>query len=146
MTPRFMQPSMAAIKQAVADNYGVTVMDLDSHRRSADAVRPRHAAMWLIRKLTTRSLPEIGQAFGGRDHTTVHNALRSVESRLVYPEEYERMKELMSSIEAGAGEAKEFAEDRAGWALRELDQLAAEVEGVQQRLRRIQLALREAAE
>ena len=53
--------------------------DLLSPRRARDIVRPRQIAMYLCKQLTTRSLPEIGRKFGGRDHTTVIHAVRQID-------------------------------------------------------------------
>jgi len=49
-----------------------------SQKRTRDIARPRQVAMWLARELTPHSLPEIGDAFGGRDHTTVMHACRTI--------------------------------------------------------------------
>jgi chromosomal replication initiator protein len=62
------------IQKTVADYYKVRVADLLSKRRSRSIARPRQVAMALAKELTTHSLPEIGDAFGGRDHTTVLHA------------------------------------------------------------------------
>lgn len=63
--------SIAQIIEAVARHFGVRPIDIVSARRTKDVVRPRQVAMYLARELTTRSLPEIGLRFGGRDHTTI---------------------------------------------------------------------------
>lgn len=68
------------IQNVVADHYGVTRLDILSHRRTWDVVRPRQVAMYLAKMLTTRSLPEIGRRFGDRDHTTVLHAVRKFEA------------------------------------------------------------------
>jgi Bacterial dnaA protein helix-turn-helix len=60
--------------------YGVSRVDLLSARRTANVVRPRQVAMYLAKTLTLRSLPEIGQKFGNRDHTTVLHAVRKIEA------------------------------------------------------------------
>jgi chromosomal replication initiator protein len=76
------------IQKTVADYYKVRVADLLSKRRSRSVARPRQVAMALAKELTSHSLPEIGDAFGGRDHTTVMHAckrikeLRGVEQRM----------------------------------------------------------------
>jgi chromosomal replication initiator protein len=76
------------IQKTVADYYKVRVADLLSKRRSRSVARPRQVAMALAKELTTHSLPEIGDAFGGRDHTTVMHAckrikdLRDIEQRM----------------------------------------------------------------
>ena len=66
------------IQKTVAEYYKIRVADLLSKRRSRSITRPRQVAMSLAKELTTHSLPEIGDAFGGRDHTTVLHACRKV--------------------------------------------------------------------
>ena len=76
------------IQKTVADYYKVRMADLLSKRRNRSVARPRQVAMALAKELTTHSLPEIGDAFGGRDHTTVLHAckrikeLRGIEQRM----------------------------------------------------------------
>jgi hypothetical protein len=64
-------PEVRDIQQAVCLHYGVSLTDLLSERRMASIVRPRQVAVYLARELTLLSLPQIGQRFGGRDHTTM---------------------------------------------------------------------------
>ena len=66
------------IKKSVADYYKIRVTDLTSKTRKQNITRPRQIAMCLARELTSHSLPEIGDAFGGRDHTTVINACKRI--------------------------------------------------------------------
>ncbi len=66
------------IQRVVADYYKVKVSDLHSKRRNRSIARPRQVAMAVAKELTNHSLPEIGDAFGGRDHTTVLHACRKV--------------------------------------------------------------------
>lgn len=66
------------IQRVVADYYKVKLSDLHSKRRSRSIARPRQVAMAVAKELTNHSLPEIGDAFGGRDHTTVLHACRKV--------------------------------------------------------------------
>ncbi|HET6726276.1 MAG TPA: chromosomal replication initiator protein DnaA, partial [Gammaproteobacteria bacterium] len=66
------------IQKVVADYYKIRVADLLSKKRSRSITRPRQVAMSLAKELTSHSLPEIGDAFGGRDHTTVLHARRKV--------------------------------------------------------------------
>jgi chromosomal replication initiator protein len=66
------------IQKTVADYYKIRVADLISKRRSRSVARPRQVAMSIAKELTNRSLPEIGDAFGGRDHTTVLHACRKI--------------------------------------------------------------------
>jgi chromosomal replication initiator protein len=68
------------IQKATAEHYALKQADLISERRNRAIARPRQAAMWLAKQLTTRSLPDIGRRFGGRDHTTVLHAVRRIEA------------------------------------------------------------------
>lgn len=68
------------IMHVVAERYGVSIDDIKSDRRNNNIVRPRQVAMYLSRKLTPRSFPEIGRRFGGRDHSTVWHALNKIET------------------------------------------------------------------
>ncbi len=70
--------SMENIQKTVAEYYKIRVSDLLSKRRSRSITRPRQLAMALAKELTNHSLPEIGDSFGGRDHTTVLHACRKV--------------------------------------------------------------------
>ena len=66
------------IQKKVAEHFNVKMSDMHSARRSRTIARPRQIAMFLAKNLTTRSLPEIGRKFGGRDHTTVIHAIKKV--------------------------------------------------------------------
>ncbi|WP_143790286.1 chromosomal replication initiator protein DnaA, partial [Oenococcus oeni] len=66
------------IQKTVADDYNVSINDLIGKKRNSDIVLPRQVAMYLIRTLTDTSLPKIGQAFGGRDHTTVMHGTEKI--------------------------------------------------------------------
>ena len=68
------------IQRTVAEYYKIKFSDLLSKRRSRSVARPRQVAMYLTKQLTTKSLPEIGEAFGGRDHTTVLHACRTIKT------------------------------------------------------------------
>ena len=70
------------IQRRVAEHYNLRLADMHSARRARAVARPRQVAMYLAKALTTRSLPEIGRKFGGRDHTTVIHAVRRVEELL----------------------------------------------------------------
>ena len=72
------QVSIVNIQQTVAEYYKIKSGDLLSKRRSRSVARPRQVAMCLAKELTNHSLPEIGDAFGGRDHTTVLHACRKI--------------------------------------------------------------------
>ena len=67
------------IQQKVAEHYSLKSCELNSERRSQDIARPRQIAMYLAKRLTNRSMPEIGRKFGGRDHTTVMHAVKRVQ-------------------------------------------------------------------
>ena len=67
------------IQKATADHFGLKQADLLCERRTRAVARPRQAAMWICKQLTTRSLPDIGRRFGGRDHTTVIHAVRRID-------------------------------------------------------------------
>jgi chromosomal replication initiator protein len=70
--------SVESIQKTVADYYKIKVSDMYSKRRPANIARPRQIAMYLAKELTQKSLPEIGDLFGGRDHTTVLHAVRKI--------------------------------------------------------------------
>jgi len=72
------QISVENIQKAVADFYSIKVADMYSKKRPANIARPRQIAMFMAKELTQKSLPEIGELFGGRDHTTVLHAVRKV--------------------------------------------------------------------
>tara|TARA_A100000164_G_scaffold375441_1_gene410481 strand:+ start:121 stop:1425 length:1305 start_codon:yes stop_codon:yes gene_type:complete len=73
------QVSIENIQKTVADYYKVRVGELNSKRRTRSIARPRQLAMAISKEITTHSLPEIGDSFGGRDHTTVLHACRKIE-------------------------------------------------------------------
>ncbi len=66
------------IQKTVADFYKIKIADMYSKRRPASIAKPRQVAMYLAKELTQKSLPEIGELFGGRDHTTVLHAVRKI--------------------------------------------------------------------
>jgi chromosomal replication initiator protein len=71
--------SIEEIQKRVAEHFNIRLADMHSARRSRAVARPRQVAMYLAKQLTSRSLPEIGRKFGGRDHTTVMHAVKKVE-------------------------------------------------------------------
>ncbi len=94
--------SVEAIQAAVAAHFGITVDQLTSSSRRATINWARQVAMSLVRDLTDESLPSIGRAFGGRNHATVHNALRRVSDRLADDAEaVEIMRQLRRRLAAG---------------------------------------------
>ncbi|MBO0332713.1 chromosomal replication initiator protein DnaA [Sneathiella sp. CAU 1612] len=67
------------IQKKVAEHFNIRMSDMHSARRARAVARPRQVAMYLAKHLTSRSLPEIGRKFGGRDHTTVMHALKKID-------------------------------------------------------------------
>ncbi|MEE3197564.1 MAG: chromosomal replication initiator protein DnaA, partial [Pseudomonadota bacterium] len=88
------------IQKTVAEYFKIRVADLLAKRRSRSITRPRQIAMALAKELTTHSLPEIGDAFGGRDHTTVLHACRRVkflgETEVRVAEDYANLLRVLS--------------------------------------------------
>ncbi|MCS6763268.1 MAG: chromosomal replication initiator protein DnaA [Candidatus Protistobacter heckmanni] len=78
LTLQNRQISVENIQKTVADFYNIKVADMYSKKRPANIARPRQIAMYLAKELTQKSLPEIGELFGGRDHTTVLHGVRKI--------------------------------------------------------------------
>jgi len=93
--------TLESIQKTVAEYFKVRVSDLLSKKRTRSIARPRQVAMALAKELTSHSLPEIGDAFGGRDHTTVLHATRKVaelrESDNRIEEDYRNLLRTLSS-------------------------------------------------
>ena len=89
------------IQKVVVDYYKIRMSDLHSKKRNRSIARPRQVAMALAKELTNHSLPEIGNAFGGRDHTTVLHACRKIEelkeSTREINEDYNNLLRLLSN-------------------------------------------------
>lgn len=79
--------TVSDIQKLVSEHYKVSIADITSSRRARNIARPRQIAMYLSKKLTTKSLIEIGQKFGGKDHTTVMHAVRKVEDLITGDQE-----------------------------------------------------------
>jgi len=77
--PKQGNVSIEMIQRVVADDYHLTPNDLKGKKKSAGIVKPRHIAIYLCREITEYSLTEIGQAFGGRDHTTILHSCKMIE-------------------------------------------------------------------
>jgi chromosomal replication initiator protein len=94
------QISIGNIQRTVAEYYNIKIGDLLSKRRNRTIARPRQMAMALAKELTNHSLPEIGDAFGGRDHTTVLHACRKIaelrESSMDLAEDHKNLSRLLS--------------------------------------------------
>ena len=96
------QISMSNIQRTVAEYYKIKNSDMLSKRRNRNIARPRQMAMYLAKQLTNHSLPEIGEAFGGRDHTTVLHACRRIkklmeEGAADLEEDHRNLSRLLSS-------------------------------------------------
>ena len=95
------QVSLENIQRMVAEYYKIKLSDLLSKRRSRSVARPRQLAMALAKELTSHSLPEIGEAFGGRDHTTVLHACKKIkelrESNADIREDHKNLYRLLST-------------------------------------------------
>jgi chromosomal replication initiator protein len=95
------QISVENIQKTVADFYKIKVADMYSKKRPASIARPRQIAMFLAKDMTKKSLPEIGELFGGRDHTTVLHAVRKItDERLRNPELNQQLHVLEQSLKA----------------------------------------------
>ena len=90
--------SVDMVQKEVAAYYNVTLADLKTKKRNKNVVLPRQVAMYLSRKLTTHSLPEIGAAFGGKDHTTVLHAYKKVEKDFMTNVEVKKSIDHLNSI------------------------------------------------
>jgi chromosomal replication initiator protein len=89
-TPGAIRVRIEDILQLIGRHYSVSRSDLLSPRRARSIVRPRQIGMYLAKKLASRSLPEIGKRFGGRDHSTVLHAVRKIEELLKADEKLAR--------------------------------------------------------
>jgi hypothetical protein len=76
------KPTIKEIQKCISKHFNIPMNELLSSRRLAKIVRPRQIGFYLARKLTTRSLPEIGRKFGGKDHSTILHACRKIEERM----------------------------------------------------------------
>jgi chromosomal replication initiator protein len=90
--------SIDDIQKQVANHYNIKVSDMFSARRSRVVARPRQVAMYLAKKFTTKSLPEIGRKFGGKDHTTVMHAVKRVDELMTTDAEFAKDVELLSKM------------------------------------------------
>ncbi len=91
------------IQKKVADYYAIPPKEMKSSRRSRNIAFPRQVAMFLSKELTRKSLPEIGEAFGGRDHTTILYACRKIEEKRASDSEFnEEIERLIRSIQPEA--------------------------------------------
>lgn len=112
-------PTIESIKQVAAARFGVPVREMTSRRQAQKATLARMAAMAMAKRLTDRSLVEIGRQFGGRDHTTVINAVRRIEAAAAGD------MRLMADLEAIAAEVERGAPKRTRQELEALARLLA---------------------
>lgn len=80
--PSVIVPMVSEIRDEVCDYFGVSIIDILSDRRSRVIARPRQIIMYLAKEMTFRSLPEIGKAIGGRDHTTIMHGISRIKDLL----------------------------------------------------------------
>ena len=92
------------ILHATAMYYGLTVADLKGPARHASVTRARHVAMWVSRKVTAESFPELGMTFGSRDHTTVIAAVRKIDEQT---SEDAELRDDLATIEKAVREAQD---------------------------------------
>jgi chromosomal replication initiator protein len=78
--------------------FNIALPDLKTKKRNKNVVLPRQIAMYLARKLTTHSLPEIGAAFGGKDHTTVLHAYKKIEKAVMVDQEIKKHIDNLNTI------------------------------------------------
>ena len=83
-------PTIPSIQKAVADFYGVRVDDLRSRGRNKSIVLPRQVAMYLCREIVKASLPDIGEGFGGKDHSTVIHSCQKVKQKMAGEEAFRK--------------------------------------------------------
>ncbi|EQD73985.1 chromosomal replication initiator protein DnaA, partial [mine drainage metagenome] len=92
------QISIENIQKTVADYYKIKVSDMFSKKRTRNLARPRQMAMALAKEITSLSLPDIGESFGGRDHTTVLHACRKIQELCGSDQTTQRDFEALNSI------------------------------------------------
>jgi chromosomal replication initiator protein len=103
LTPRARPASLAEIQERTAQAFGLSVEALVSSSRAGAVAWPRQVAMYLARELTDQTLPAIGRAFGGRNHTTVIHACRRTAERIAGdPEAYEAVRRLTETLRTSA--------------------------------------------
>jgi len=101
ITERDRTMSLEQIIKLVSDNFNIKVSDIKSKRRTRNLVEPRQIAMYICHRVAGASLPEVGKAFGGKDHTTVLHACRQVDGRRKNDIKYDTM--LDSLVKAAKG-------------------------------------------
>lgn len=100
-------PTIRAIVDETARHFGLSRADLLSMRSARALARPRQIAMFLAKRLTSRSLPEIGRQIGGRDHTTIIHGIGRIEEMSADPQIAEAIAEITSRLGTSSGEGRE---------------------------------------
>jgi chromosomal replication initiator protein len=100
-----LKTSIEDIQRKTAEFYKLDIRDFQSPQRARRVARPRQVAMYLARQLTTRSLPEIGRRFGGRDHTTVLHACRRIEALCAEDPMFRQEVDFLKQVLSRRGEA-----------------------------------------
>jgi chromosomal replication initiator protein len=90
--------SIEKIQRVVSEYFNLKISDLRAKRRTQSVARPRQIAMYLIRSLTNHSLPEIGEYFGGRDHTTVLHAFHKIAGEIINNQEAKKIIEEITNL------------------------------------------------
>ncbi|MFO1183441.1 MAG: helix-turn-helix domain-containing protein [Bauldia sp.] len=104
------RPAIGTIQRVVAAHYGIDPLEFVSQRRGRMTAMARRIAIYLARHMTVASLPEIGRAFGGRDHSSVFHAIRRLERlMLADPALAVEVSELRQAVIARAGDAVYFS-------------------------------------
>ncbi|WP_461005144.1 helix-turn-helix domain-containing protein, partial [Trueperella pyogenes] len=110
--PSSVTVTAGLIMNQVSAYFGITAGDLKSPTRTRSLTQPRHIAMYMCREMTDLSLPKIAEAFNRRDHTTVLNALRKIESLMTEKQEiFNQVTELTSRIKQAAKEQAQLADN-----------------------------------
>ncbi len=90
--------SISFIQKKVAQYFNIQIQDLKTKKRDSSIIIPRHIAMYLARKLTKISFPDVAREFGGKDHTTILHAYNKIEKKLQYDNELKKIIEKLSTI------------------------------------------------
>lgn len=96
-----MQPTMARIKEIVSRRYKISIIDMESNRRTKDAVWARQVAAFLCATMTHHGLLAIGRQFGGRDHTTILHSRRKIDQLAAIDERLNNELEILKAIIVG---------------------------------------------
>lgn len=110
--PPALNLTVERIQRFICQEFNISKVDLKSSRRTSNVVLPRQIAFWLCKNLTTRSLPDIGRRFGGKDHTTVLHGVRRIEALAQSDEAMRnRLAHLYAGLKTKYPQAPCFADD-----------------------------------